>query len=92
MKTLEISKATSSLAAYTRKVKREPVVVTRNGKPIAALVSVSNADMETVTISNNPRFLALIERSRSRQLAEGGISQKEMRKRLKLSTRHTVDN
>lgn len=38
MKTLEISKAISSLAAYTRKVKREPVVVTRNGKPVAAHV------------------------------------------------------
>ncbi|HZY09995.1 MAG TPA: type II toxin-antitoxin system prevent-host-death family antitoxin [Bacteroidota bacterium] len=92
MKTLEISKATYSLAAYTRKVKREPVVVTRNGKPVAALVSVPNADMETVSLSNNPRFLALIERSRARQYAEGGISPREIRKRLKLSTRYTSDN
>lgn len=88
MKTLEISKATSSLAAYARKVKREPVVVTQNGKPVAALVSVQNADMETVSLSNNPQFLALIERSRARQKAEGGISPREMRERLKLSKRH----
>jgi len=84
MKTLEISRATSSLAAYTRKVKREPVVVTRNGKPVAALVSIPNADMETVSLSNNPGFLALIERSRARQRTTGGISPKEMRKRLEL--------
>ncbi|GFP20502.1 hypothetical protein HKBW3S03_02005, partial [Candidatus Hakubella thermalkaliphila] len=43
-----------------------------------------NADMETVSLSTNPQFLALIERSRARQQAEGGISSEEMRRRLGL--------
>jgi hypothetical protein len=38
--------------------------------------------METVTLSTNPEFIALIDRSRRRQDEEGGISSKEMRKRL----------
>ena len=84
MRTLEISKATSSLAKYSREVKREPVIVTIHGKPIAALIAVGNADRETVALSNNPQFLALIERSRSRQETEGGISSQELRHRLKL--------
>jgi hypothetical protein len=38
--------------------------------------------METATLSTDPRFIALIERSRLRQKAEGGISGPEMRRRL----------
>ncbi|MCL0074055.1 DUF433 domain-containing protein [Dehalococcoidia bacterium] len=55
------------------------------GKPVAALVAIENADMETVSLSANPGFLSLIERSRVRQQAEGGISSEEMRRRLGLS-------
>jgi antitoxin (DNA-binding transcriptional repressor) of toxin-antitoxin stability system len=83
MRTVEIAKATLPLADYTKNVKKEPVVVTFRGKPIAALVGIKNADMETVSLSNNPQFLALIERSRVRQKARGGISTEEMRRRLK---------
>ena len=58
------------------------MVLTANGKPIAALIGIQNADMETVSLSNNPRFLALIERSRQRQKSDGGISTEQMRRRL----------
>lgn len=82
MKTVEIEKATLPLSDYTKKVKKEPVIITREGKPVAALVGISNADIETVSLSNNPKFLNLIERSRARQKSEGGISTEEMRCRL----------
>ncbi len=38
--------------------------------------------METVSLSNDPKFIALIERSRARQEEEGGISIQEMWRRL----------
>lgn len=56
--------------------------MTRKGKPIAALVSLENADLETVALGTNRKFLALIERSRARHREEGGISADEMRRRL----------
>ena len=37
---------------------------------------------ERITLSTHPQFIALIERSRARQKAEGGISGAEMRRRL----------
>ncbi len=85
MKTIEMTKATLSLSDYTKKVKKEPVIVTSEGRPVAALVRISNADIETVSLSNNPQFLDLIDRSRVRQRSEGGISTEEMRRRLKKS-------
>lgn len=89
MKTIDVSKATLPLADYAKEVVREPVIVTVKRKPVAALVSISNADVETVSLSNNQHFLDLIERSRSRQKSEGGISIEEMRRRLKLKKKES---
>jgi len=49
-----------------------------------AIEKIENADMETISLSANSKFLAIIERSRARQEAEGGISSDEMRRRLGL--------
>ncbi|NUM80407.1 type II toxin-antitoxin system prevent-host-death family antitoxin [bacterium] len=83
MKTLELDKAKKTLAEYAKKVKKEPVIITIDGKPLAALVGISGTDLETVSLSNNPKFLDLIERSRTNLKSEGGISIAEMRRRLK---------
>ncbi len=84
MKTLEIDDATAPLADYARRVKQAPVVLTVRGRPVAALVSITNADPETVGLSTNARFLALIDRPRKRHKVEGGILSAEMRARLGL--------
>ena len=82
MKMVEMKQATASLGDYARDVQKEPVIVTEHGRPIAALMPVTNADPETVGLSTNAQFLQLIERSRRRQDTEGGISSAEMRRRL----------
>jgi prevent-host-death family protein len=82
MKVVEKKKATATLAAYTEEVGSGPVVVTDRGKPVAVLVPIENADLETVSLSTNRRFIDLIERSRSRVRAEGGIASDEMRRRF----------
>lgn len=84
MKTLEMVQATAPLAEYAQDVGKEPVIITVDGKPVAALVPIENADLETVKVGTHPQFLALIERSRARQKAEGGISSAQMRRRLGL--------
>ncbi len=87
MKTVDFAKAILPLSDYTKKIKKEPVIITKKGKPVAALVSIINADIETVSLSSNPKFIALIERSRAKQKTAGGISSDEMRRRLEKSKR-----
>jgi antitoxin (DNA-binding transcriptional repressor) of toxin-antitoxin stability system len=70
---------TQKIHKIVKQVKKEPVVITRDGKSVATLVNITNAEIETVSLSNNPKFIALIERSRARQKSEGGISSEEMR-------------
>lgn len=82
MKTIEMKKATEPLAEYARNLRKEPVIFTASGKPVAALVSTQDADLETIAMSLDPRFMRLIERSRRKYKAEGGISSEEMRRRL----------
>ena len=84
MKVIDLTEATETLATYAAEVAQEPVIITVAGKPIAALVAIENADLETVSLSTNPDFLALIERARARHQAEGGLSSAELRRRLGL--------
>ncbi len=82
MKVVERTDATRSLADYAAEIESGPVVVTNHGQPVAALIPIENADLETVALSTNRQFLDLIERSRARVRAEGGVSSEEMRRRF----------
>ena len=82
MKMVSLNDATASLADYARQVETQPVIVTKRGKPVAALVSVRDADAETIALSINPRFLAMLERSRESVRREGPVSADEMHRRV----------
>ena len=82
MKIVDKQEATRTLADYASEIQGGPVVVTDHGQPVAALVPIENADLETVSLSTNRQFLDLIERSRSRVRDEGGVSSEEMRRRF----------
>jgi antitoxin (DNA-binding transcriptional repressor) of toxin-antitoxin stability system len=81
MKSIDLTEATETLATYAVAVAQELVIVTVEGKPVAALVAIENADLETVSLNTNPAFLTLIERSHARHQAEGGVSSAEVRLR-----------
>jgi antitoxin (DNA-binding transcriptional repressor) of toxin-antitoxin stability system len=82
MKVIDQANATATLAEYAAEIASGAVIVTSEGRPVAALVPIENADLETVSLSTNREFLELIERSRARVRAEGGISSEEMRGRF----------
>ena len=64
MKTIEITKATKPLSDYAKELDNEILVITSNKKPIAAMVSLENVDMESLSLSTNPEFMEIIEKSR----------------------------
>lgn len=82
MKVIETTEATATLAEYAAEIGSGPVIVTDAGRPVAVLVSIEGADLETVSLSTNREFMELIERSRSRLRAEGGVPSGEMRRRF----------
>lgn len=70
------------LADYVRSLGREPAIAAFESKPVAVLVAI--ADIETVSLSSNPRFLEIIERSRQQQKAGKVVSSEDVRKKLGL--------
>ena len=83
MKIVEKIDATATLAEYASDIASGAVIVTSDGHPVAALVPIENADLETISLGTNREFLDLIERSRAHVAAEGGIPSAEMRRRFK---------
>lgn len=81
MKRIEMTDATASLCDYARRANREPVVVTRRGKAVAALVPFSDEDWEDLVVGNHPAFIALMRRSRARCQPGSGIPLEEVRRK-----------
>lgn len=72
MKTIEISEIVSLLEKYGNT--EQPVILTRNGQPVAALFPVeADIDLETLSLSMNPKFINIIEQSRRSQKEEGRV-------------------
>lgn len=87
MRTLDLKKAKGSLSTYAHAMGDEPVAVMENGRPVMVLLPVEGVDLETVSLSLNPRFIAILQRSRASCRPGEGISSEEMRRRLALRRR-----
>jgi antitoxin (DNA-binding transcriptional repressor) of toxin-antitoxin stability system len=78
---MEIDEA--SLAEYGRKQRKETWVLTRHGRPVAAVVPLRDGmDAETFGLSHNPAFIEIINRSWASYKEKGGVSRTEARRRL----------
>ena len=64
MKTIEMSTASKPLSEYANELDEDVVVLTLHDKPIAALVSLRGVDRESLSLSTNRDFLAIIDRAR----------------------------
>lgn len=81
MKAVEMADATRPLSDYAKAAQRGPVIVTRRGRPIAAVVALDDQDWEDLKVSTSPEFAAIIARSEARYRAEGGVSLASLRAR-----------
>ena len=84
MKTIELKNAKKSLAEYARQVGQQVMLVVNDGKPVAVLSCARGMDAESISLANSPKFAAIIDRSRARHTAEGGVKIDDLRRRLGL--------
>src|SRR5713101_6133894 len=76
------------LSAYLKETQEGPVIVTRNGKPVAVLLAVTDEDeLERLVLAHSPKFQAILEKSR-RQIEEtGGILHDDFWRELEAESR-----
>jgi hypothetical protein len=85
MKLVALEKSALSVSDIAMMAKNGPVILTRKGKPLAAVKDLSGKDWESVSLANNPRFRAIIEEARRSYRQHGGIGIDEVRKELGLA-------
>ena len=61
---------------------KDDVVITRNGKPAAAMVRLDEATLEEFILARNPKFVRELGAARKEFRKKGGISHKEMKKQI----------
>jgi antitoxin (DNA-binding transcriptional repressor) of toxin-antitoxin stability system len=83
MKSVRLSEITGSLSDYAREGLSEPVVVTRQGRPLVAVMPLTRFDdWESVSVATNAKFMEIIERSRASARERGTVPLAEVRRKL----------
>jgi prevent-host-death family protein len=74
VKRISLADAKARLSAYVDECATEgPLVITRNGKPVAVLLAPANEDdLDRLMLSRSPRFQALLAKSR-RSITAGKV-------------------
>lgn len=71
MKIAPLADVKARLSAYLKMCAEAPVIVTKNGRPAAVLVAVSNEeDLERLVLGHTPRFMAILD-SAERRIKKG---------------------
>ena len=65
MKTVELSNIRKSLAQCVKDLNNGVLVLTSDGKPVAALVSLKHVDMETLALSMNAEFAEILRKAKA---------------------------
>jgi prevent-host-death family protein len=88
MKIASVAEVKARLSAYLKESQEGPVIVTRNGKPVALLLAVTDEDeLERLVLAHSPKFQALLDKSR-RQIEEtGGIPHEEFWRQVEAENR-----
>jgi hypothetical protein len=84
LKILPLEETALTLSELEELMKDGPVILTRNGQPWLMIEDVSGSDQESISLSSNPRFMALIEASRRSHREKKGIGLNDLRREIGL--------
>ena len=74
MKIAPVADVKVRLSAYLKESEEGPIVITRNGKPVAVILSVTDEDeLERLILAHSPKFQSLLDAAEQRIQETGGI-------------------
>ena len=83
MKSIELSEV-AALVPLLQPGDQEPLLLTRNGVTIAAIVPANDQDVESMRLSIDPTFQSILERSQRRLETESAMTSADVRRHLGL--------
>jgi prevent-host-death family protein len=92
MRIAPLADVKARLSAYLEECETTgPVVITRNGKPVAVLLAPANDDdLERLLLAHSPRFQSLLNKSRQSIKAGKGLSRNDFWKAVEQRPRKHV--
>ena len=83
MKIAPVTEVKARFSAYLERCQDGPVIVTKNGRPVAVLLSILEDDeLERLVLAYTPRFRRLLDAAEQRIQQTGGIGHEEFWKSL----------
>ncbi|TAJ82242.1 type II toxin-antitoxin system Phd/YefM family antitoxin [bacterium] len=88
MKGVSATKVKARFSNYLEQCTEGPVIVTKNGRPTAVLLAVSDEEeLERLVLAHTPRFMGLLDNAEKRIGRSGGIEHKEFWRAVKKGRR-----
>ena len=76
MKIAPVAEVKAQFSAYLDECQDGPVIITRNGRPVAVLVApLDNEDLERLVLAYTPRFRRLLDQASERIQENGGLDE-----------------
>jgi prevent-host-death family protein len=83
LKIASVAEIKAQFSAYLKESEQGPVIVTRNGRPVAALLAVrDDEELEQLLLGHSPRLRAILETSRQQIRGGEGISHEDLWREL----------
>ena len=87
MKIAPIAEIKAKFSSFVKASEEEPVIVTKNGKPVAVLLAISDEDeLERLLLAHSKKFRALLEAAEQRIQETGGIRHEDFWKAIEAET------
>ena len=78
MRMAPVADVKARFSAYLKTSEEGPVIVTRNGRPVAVLLSVTDEDeVERLMLAYSPKFQSILQAAKQQIRAGGGIRHEE---------------
>ena len=78
MKIAPVADVKARFSAYLKRCEDGPVIITKNGRPVAVLIAALNEDdLERLVLAYTPKFRHLLDAARERVQRTGGVGHEE---------------
>lgn len=78
MKIAPVAEVKARFSSYLEQCKESPVIVTKNGRPVAALIGLGEEDdLERLILAHTPRFRELVDGAERRISSQSGLEHED---------------
>ena len=79
MNIVPLADVKARFSAYVKKTQDGPIIVTKNGRPVAVLLGITDQDdLERILLANSTRFQSMLDAAERRILETGGINHADL--------------